>query len=413
MSSVVAVVTAGRWRAPGRRSPRRAPAGSRTTRRGSCGRRWRAPVPSSSSRYTPAIAPPTAAPASRASVSRTSWSSSETLSACAARASAWSRSAWARRRCSDSSRARPSAAWLASVSAISISSGVHGTARAGEHRRQRGRRPPTRAGRAAPRRRRPAGAVASGARRAATSSALERQRAPSRERARRSARRPLHADSAASERRRRGACATCARDVDAVVVRGWLPSAEGSRRSLSARRRPDLDAQRAAQQAPAFCSQKSSNCSGVRRRRGRRVVRRRSSGAAVASGAVVPPLVVGGRARSSRRGRRVPASARPASAPVSGVRVARRPRRSSVGGRGVESAPPPPPPSSSSLGHGQRRRRAGHLVGARPRRRRSRRRRARATASRRAEGCARRAAHAESGVSGAARPCGGRSAGSR
>ena len=56
-------------------------------------------------------------------------SSSETLSACAARASARSRSAWATRRCSASSRASPSAAWLASVSAIRISSGDPGARR--------------------------------------------------------------------------------------------------------------------------------------------------------------------------------------------------------------------------------------------------------------------------------------------
>ena len=70
-------------------------------------------------------------------MSSTSWSSSETLSACAARASAWSRAAWVSRRCSESSRARPSAAWLASVSAISVSSGrpdVRGAAGDDGHR---------------------------------------------------------------------------------------------------------------------------------------------------------------------------------------------------------------------------------------------------------------------------------------
>ena len=77
-----------RSRAPGRRCPRRAPAGSRTTRPGSCGRPSPARCRRRRAGRRPPSSPPTARSASRASVSSTACSSSDTLSAWAARASA-------------------------------------------------------------------------------------------------------------------------------------------------------------------------------------------------------------------------------------------------------------------------------------------------------------------------------------
>ena len=122
------------------------------------------------------------------------------------------------------------------------------------------------------------------------------------------------AERAASERRRRGACAACARML-AVVVRGVVYSGSAEK-ALPVRYRPRIGpflisngrgtaavrgifVQAGAQQAPAFCAQKSSNCWASEPAGGGVSFAAESSGAAVASGDGGPAALVRGRGRGA------------------------------------------------------------------------------------------------------------------